>query len=136
MVILSQTKLGTTLAGHSELVKIAVEQADMEADLGVLGADDETVERFIQCASEAMAYFSTQATSTPFIKFMCEKLLPLDIWSLIGATEDSATQTKLRLLKVFAELCTHTGQLDTPTVKVDAIFNILLVVMIISNLSR
>lgn len=125
MSILNQTKLSKTVTGHAELVAIAVEQADMEADLGTLASDDETVERFIQCASEAMPYFSSQVESTQFIKFMCEKLLPLNVWNLIGAGEEQHT-TQLRLLKVFAEMCAFCGSLDKPTEKVEAIYNVLL----------
>lgn len=125
MSILNQTKLSKTVTGHAELVAIAVEQADMEADFGTLASDDETVERFIQCASEAMPYFSSQVESTQFIKFMCEKLLPLNVWNLIGAGEEQHT-TQLRLLKVFAEMCAFCGSLDKPTEKVEAIYNVLL----------
>ncbi|XP_065092825.1 apoptosis inhibitor 5 homolog isoform X2 [Ochlerotatus camptorhynchus] len=125
MSILNQTKLSKTVTGHAELVAIATEQADMEADLGALASDDETVERFIQCASEAMPYFSSQVESTQFIKFMCEKLLPLNVWNLIGAGEEQHT-TQLRLLKVFAEMCAFCGSLDKPAEKVEAIYNVLL----------
>lgn len=125
MSILNKTKLSKTVTGHAELVAIAVEQADMEADLGALASDDETVERFIQCASEAMPYFSSQVESTPFIKFMCEKLLPPNVWNLIGAGEEQHT-TQLRLLKVFAEMCAFCGSLDKPAEKVEAIYNVLL----------
>lgn len=125
MSILNQTKLSKTVTGHAELVAIAVEQADMEADLGALASDDETVERFIQCASEAMPYFSSQVESSQFIKFMCEKLLPLNVWNLIGAGEEQHT-TQLRLLKVFAEMCAFCGTLEKPTEKVEAIYNVLL----------
>lgn len=65
MSILNQTKLSKTVTGHAELVAIAVEQADLEADLGALASDDETVERFIQCSSEAMPYFSVSLLETP-----------------------------------------------------------------------
>ncbi|XP_055547126.1 apoptosis inhibitor 5 homolog [Wyeomyia smithii] len=125
MSILNQTKLSKTVTGHAELVAIATEQADLDAELGSLANDDETVERFIQCASEALPYFSSQVESTQFIKFMCEKLLPLNVWKSIGAGEDQHT-TQLRLLKVFAEMCAFCGSLDKPTENVEAIYNVLL----------
>lgn len=125
MSILNTTKLSKSVTGHAELVAIATEQADMEADLGALASDDETVERFIQCASEAMPYFSSQVESTQFIKFMCGKLLPLNVWNLIGAGEDQHT-TQLRLLKAFAEMCAFCGTLEKPAEKVEAIYNVLL----------
>ncbi|XP_053694086.1 apoptosis inhibitor 5 homolog isoform X2 [Sabethes cyaneus] len=125
MSILNQTKLSKTVTGHAELVAIATEQADLEANLGSLTNDDETVERFIQCASEALPYFSSQVESTQFIKFMCEKLLPVNVWNSIGTGEDQHT-TQLRLLKVFAEMCAFCGSLDKPAEKVEAIYNVLL----------
>lgn len=64
--------------------------------------------------------------STQFIKFMCEKLLPLNVWNLIGAGEEQHT-TQHRLLKVFAEMCAFCGSLEKPAEKVEAIYNVLLV---------
>uniref|UniRef100_U5EYE7 Putative apoptosis inhibitor 5/fibroblast growth factor 2-interacting factor 2 n=1 Tax=Corethrella appendiculata TaxID=1370023 RepID=U5EYE7_9DIPT len=125
MAILNQTRLSKTITGHSELVNIAIEQADLDADLGTLAAEDETVERFIQCASEAIPYFSKQVESTLFIKFMCEKLLPLQVWNLIAAGDDQI-QTQLRLLKVFSEMSSYCGALEKPSEKVESIYNVLL----------
>lgn len=114
MAILAKTKLATTVSGHQELVKIAVEQAELDVELsGTLAAEDEVIERFIFCATEALPYLSNKVNSTPFVKFMCEKLLPLTTWNLIGAADDQS-QTQLRLLKVFAELCTYCGTLESP----------------------
>ncbi|XP_052865903.1 apoptosis inhibitor 5 homolog isoform X1 [Anopheles cruzii] len=125
MAILSQTKLSKTLPGHVELVNIAAEQADLKSDPGVLASDDETVERFIQCSTEALPYFSSQVEATQFVKFMCEKFLQPNVWSLIGAT-DEHHQTQLRLLKVFAEMCGFCGTLEKATEKVQAIYDVLL----------
>ncbi|XP_035778317.1 apoptosis inhibitor 5 homolog [Anopheles albimanus] len=125
MAILGQTKLSKTLPGHVELVKIAAEQADLDNDPGVLASDDETVERFINCATEAMPYFSSQVESTRFVKFVCEKFLQRNVWSLIGAA-DEHHQTQLRLLKVFAEICPSCGTLEKASEKVQAIYEVLL----------
>ncbi|XP_058120078.1 apoptosis inhibitor 5 homolog isoform X1 [Anopheles ziemanni] len=125
MSILNQTKLSKTLPGHVELVTIAAEQADLESDPGALASDDENVERFIQCSTEAMPYFSSQVESTQFVKFMCEKFLRPNVWNLIGATDDQH-QTQLRLLKVFAEMCAFCGTLEKPSEKVEAIYDVLL----------
>jgi len=126
MQTLSQTKLGKTITGHQELVKLCVEQADLDAELeGDSAADDDIVFCYIQCASEAMPYFSSQIETTAFVKFACEKIFPLTTWHLIGAADDQ-TQTHLRLLKVFAELCAHCGSLEKPKEKIEAVFNVLL----------
>lgn len=126
MQILSQTKLGKTITGHQELVKLCVEQADLEAELeSDTASDDDIVFCFLQCAGEALPYFSSQIEATAFVKFTCEKFFPLSTWHLIGAADDQP-QTQLRLLKVFAELCTHCGTLEKPKEKIEAIFNVLL----------
>lgn len=123
MTILGSTKLGTTITGHSELVSLAVEQAELNADVDATTLEDEVVERFIQCATHAIPYMSSQIESTPFVKFLCEKLFPLSTWNLIGATEQDQ---QLRLLKQFAEMCSYCGQLDKPNDKIEAIFNLAL----------
>lgn len=125
MQILAKTKLGTLVSGHQELAQIAIDQAELDAELGgTLAAEDEVIERFIFCANEALPYFSSKIESTPFVKFMCDKLLPNSTWNLIGAADDQG-QTQLRLLKVFAELCTHTGTIEKPEEAVERIYTIL-----------
>lgn len=59
MVILSQTKLGKTVTGHQELVALCIEQANLNVEFDT-EADDEVVECFIQCANEAVPYFSVR----------------------------------------------------------------------------
>lgn len=58
MNILSSTKLGNTVTGHAELVKLAKEQAELSSDIDAITIEDEIVERFIQCAGHAVPYFS------------------------------------------------------------------------------
>lgn len=58
---------------------------------------------------------------------MCEKLLPINTWNIIGATEQH-DQMQLRLLKVFAEMCTYCGQLEKPAEKLETIFIVLQVI--------
>lgn len=55
---------------------------------------------------------------------MCEKLLPINTWNIIGATEQQ-DQLQLRLLKVFAEMCKYCGTLDKSNEKIEAIFQVL-----------
>lgn len=62
MSILGRTKLGITITGHSELVALAVEQAEVNVDVDALLVDDELVERYIQCATHALPYFSVRNT--------------------------------------------------------------------------
>lgn len=59
--------------------------------------------------------------STPFIKYVCEKMLPA--WNLIGGND----QQDLRLFKVCAKMVGFCGKFDEPSPKIDAILNVLLV---------
>ena len=61
-----------------------------------------------------------QSESTQFIKFMCEKLLPPNVWNLIDASEVQHTR-QLRVLDVFAEMCVFCGTFDNPAEKVELI---------------
>lgn len=126
--ILSSTKLGKTITGHQELVKLCVEQADLDTVEDVdSGALDEIVEVFLTCATEALPFCSSQIEATSFVAYACEKFFPLSTWNFfIGATEADPSQTKLRLLKVFAELCGYCGALDKPKEKIEAIYKVLL----------
>lgn len=58
MTILGTTKLGTSVTGHAELVTLAVEQADLDTSIEADTNEDEVVERYIQCATHALPYFS------------------------------------------------------------------------------
>lgn len=58
MNILSSTKLVTTPKGHSELVALAVEQAELNTEEEPVIIEDEHVERYILCANQALPYFS------------------------------------------------------------------------------
>ncbi|KAJ6645830.1 Apoptosis inhibitor 5 like [Pseudolycoriella hygida] len=124
MTILGATKLGSSISGHNELVSLAVEQAELDGNIDPIAIEDEVVERYIQCANHALPYFSSKVDSTKFLAFMCEKFLPLTTWNIIGATEQQ-DQMQLRLLKVFAEMCKYSGQLEKAAEKVEAIFNVL-----------
>lgn len=55
---------------------------------------------------------------------MVEKFLPISTWNILGATEQQ-DQMQLRLLKVFAEICSYCGQLEKPAEKVETVFTVL-----------
>lgn len=155
MTILGSTKLGITITGHAELVALATEQSEINVEVDAVMVDDEWVERYIQCSTHALPYFSVvilfvkstcldcqcsnhfyfrciqaQIETTPFVKFACEKFFPLTTWKLIGAGEaDSQDLLHLRLLKVFAELSNNCGTLEKPVEKLEAIYNVLQVII-------
>lgn len=58
MNLLASTKWGSGVKGHSELVALAVEQAELNAEEEPIIIEDEHVERYILCATHALPYFS------------------------------------------------------------------------------
>ncbi|EDW90172.1 apoptosis inhibitor 5 homolog [Drosophila yakuba] len=135
MTILGATKLGNTITGHAELVKLATEQAELNnTDTDIIAVDDEVVERFIQCATAAAPYFSKTIKSTAFVAHVCDKLLPIKTWNMI-ATAVSQDQIQLRLLKVFAEMITNTDKLDNASERINAVYHVLLEYMPLPKLS-
>lgn len=56
--ILSSTKLGSTPKGQSELVQLIIEQAELNSEENNIIIEDEVIERYIQCATHALPYFS------------------------------------------------------------------------------
>ncbi|XP_005182803.1 apoptosis inhibitor 5 homolog [Musca domestica] len=135
MTILGSTKLGTTITGHAELVNLAKEQAELNADIDAITVEDEIVERFIQCATHAMPYFSNTIKSTDFVVYVCDKLLPLSTWNMI-ATAVAQDQVQLRLLKVFAEMCTYTDVLENAAQRIDNVYQVLREYMPLPKLSE
>lgn len=99
-----------------------MDQADLDSNSDV---DDDNVYIFLTCVNQALPFFSSQIQTTSFVKYTCEKFFPLTTWHLIGATDDQI-QTQLRVLKIFAELCSNCGSLDNPKEKIETVFNILL----------
>lgn len=104
-------------------MNLAIDQAELGADFNLATIDDDVVERFIQCATHAVAYFSSKIESTPFVKFLCEKLLPITVWKKIGVAEHDQ---QLRLLKLLAEMSVYCGILDNCAEKVETIYNLAL----------
>lgn len=122
MELLSWTKLGKTPLGRKELVSLVAAQ--------VLTGDDwqpqesEHVDRLIQCSSHALPYYSAQVDSTPLINFFCEHVLPkLD---QVVTSGEEASDPKLELLKLFAELSEYCGKLEKPQEKIEVVYNCLL----------
>lgn len=73
---------------------------------------------------------------TPFVRFMCEKLLPLDIWNMIGRAETDPDNIQLRLLKAFAELCQFVGKIEEPASQIERLYNVLVLFMPLPNLDE
>ena len=78
--------------------------------------------------------FQKVIEGTPFVKFVCEKILPLDIWNMIGRSEADPDTIQLRLLKSFAELCQFVGKMEEPAMQLERLYNVLVLFMPLPSL--
>jgi len=66
----------------------------------------------------------SQVDSARFVSYMCEQVLPQ--FDEISSNEEGA-DPQLEILKLFAELCTHCGNLENAESKVEKVFERLIV---------
>ncbi|XP_063530539.1 apoptosis inhibitor 5 [Cydia strobilella] len=121
MDLLTWSRLGKTAAGKKELVQIVVALAFSPDDWHP--EDTEHVERIIQCTQHALPLFSPQVDSTQFVNFFCDYVLPK--WKEIASPE-GGSDYKLELLKIFAEITEHCGELEKAQEKIDAVHDLLI----------
>ncbi|XP_022828878.1 apoptosis inhibitor 5 [Spodoptera litura] len=120
MELLTWSKLGKTPAGKKELVQIVAALAFTPDDWHP--EDPEYVERVIQCTQHALPLFSALVDSTQFVNFFCDHILLG--WDNITTPE--GMDPKLELLKIFAEITEHCGELENPPKKIDAVYELLM----------
>lgn len=121
MDLLAWSKLGKSPLGRKELVQIVAALAFSPDDYHP--EDPETIERITQCSQHALPLFSSQVDSNQFVNFFCDHVLKQ--WDNIVTPEGTA-DIKLDLLKLFAELTEHCGELEDPQKKIDAVYELLM----------
>ncbi|CAK1578453.1 unnamed protein product [Parnassius mnemosyne] len=120
MDLLTWSRLGKTPAGKKELTQLVAALAFTPDDWNP--EDPEYVDRVIQCSQHALPLFSAQVESTQFVNFFCEHIL--EKWNDIATSEGN--DTKLELLKIFAELTEFCGDLENLQKKVDTVYDVLM----------
>ncbi|CAH2062846.1 unnamed protein product, partial [Iphiclides podalirius] len=120
MDLLTWSRLGKTPAGKKELVQLVAALAFSPDDWHP--EDPEYVDRIIQCTQHALPLFSVQVDSTQFINFFCDHVLKR--WNDIVVSEGN--DSKLELLKIFAEITEFCGDLENLQTKVDTVYDVLL----------
>ncbi|PSN40191.1 Apoptosis inhibitor 5 [Blattella germanica] len=119
MELLGWTRLGHSVSGQQELVDIVAEQAEINQNFDPKDIENDNVDRLIQCVKHALPYFSSQVDSARFVVYMCEQVLPQ--FDDISSSEEGA-DPQLEILKLFAELCTHCGNLENAESKIEKVF--------------
>lgn len=76
-----------------------------------------------KCQTLFAFHLQAQVDSTQFVNIFCKHVLPH--WNEITTPEGS--DPKLELLKIFAEVSEHCGELENPEEKIDSVYKLLLV---------
>ncbi|XP_045492207.1 apoptosis inhibitor 5 [Colias croceus] len=121
MDLLTWSKLGKTPAGKKELTQIIAALAFSPDDWHP--EDPEYVDRLIQCSQHALPLFTPQVDSTQFVNIFCDHVLSK--WDEI-ATTGGGTDQKLELLKTFAEITEHCGDIENIDKKINIVYDVLL----------
>lgn len=120
MEILRGLKSMSTVQGRQQLVDIVTEQADLDQPLEI--TDPDCMDRLLQCMRTAASLFSKNVHSKAFVTYVCEHALP--VLDKLASPED--TNVPLDLLKMFAELSEHAGELDNQEACVHKVYSRLL----------
>ncbi|XP_046978582.1 apoptosis inhibitor 5 [Vanessa cardui] len=121
MDLLTWSRLGKTPAGKKEMTQLIAALAFTPGDWHP--EDPEYVDRLIQCTQHAIPLFTNQVDSTQFVNIFCDHVLLR--WNDI-ATTGGGTDVKLDILKTFAELTEHCGDIENPQDKINIVYDVLM----------
>ncbi|CAH1969702.1 unnamed protein product [Acanthoscelides obtectus] len=120
MPYLTASKLTKTIAGQQELVNLVDEKAEIDGSFDPLEENGQNVNRVMMCVDFALPLFNANVESTKFTKFYCDQILPN--YYAIGTLKEGST-LQYHALKQLAELSTHCGKLENPSLHVVQIFD-------------
>uniref|UniRef100_S4PRT4 Apoptosis inhibitor n=1 Tax=Pararge aegeria TaxID=116150 RepID=S4PRT4_9NEOP len=121
MDLLIWSKLGKTPAGKKELTQLIAALAFTPEDWHP--EDPEYIDRLIQCTQHALPLFTAQVESTQFVNIFCDHVLGR--WKDIAA-RSGENDLKLELLKIFAEVTEHCGEIENAEDKIKTTYDMLL----------
>ncbi|XP_026491582.2 apoptosis inhibitor 5 [Vanessa tameamea] len=121
MDLLTWSRLGKTPAGKKEMTQLIAALAFTSGDWHP--EDPEYVDRLIQCTQHAIPLFTNQVDSTQFVNIFCDHVLLR--WNDI-ATTGGGTDVKLDILKTFAELTEHCGEIENAQDKINIVYDVLM----------
>lgn len=118
LTILQMTFLPKSPAGQQELVTMTTKMADLESALFDFSSS-EHLDRFINCATQALPYFSKNSKSTAFLEFLVMKVLP----HYYELPELAGQDVKHQLVKLTAELAINSDKLSDPVTAASNVFD-------------
>ncbi|ELU05589.1 hypothetical protein CAPTEDRAFT_153736 [Capitella teleta] len=128
--LLSGLKSMQTMLGRQGLLEIITEQADLDSPFEA--ADNDCVDRIMQCVKQAMPLFSKNVHSNKFLVYMSDQVLPN--LSNVANQEDKVEENgsseqvdaHLEILKLTAEMSTYCGPMENMDAHLGKVFDKLL----------
>ncbi|KAK7491464.1 hypothetical protein BaRGS_00017293 [Batillaria attramentaria] len=121
MEILRSLRSMSTVQGRQQLVDIVTEWAELDKPLEA--SDPDSVDRFLQALKTTAPLVSKNVHSKAFTGYICDHALPV-LDQLASADPDMNVQ--LEMLKLFAEISEHAGELENLDSRVENIYKRLL----------
>ena len=103
------TFLPKSPTGQQEMVGMITKMADLDSETFDYSSS-EAVDRFVQCATQALPFFSKSSKSTAFLEFLVMKVLP----HYYELPELAGQDVQDQLCKLAAELAVNTDKLTQP----------------------
>ncbi|KAM3968008.1 apoptosis inhibitor 5-like, partial [Aphomia sociella] len=121
MELLTWSKLSKGSAGKKKLMQIVAALALSVNDW--LPEDPECIVSIVQCCQHALHLFTAQVNFNQFVDLFCKHVLPS--WKDI-ASADGDIDYKLELLKTFAEITEHCGELENAQETINTVCDLLM----------
>lgn len=118
MSLLQLTKLPSTVSGQLEMANMVISMAELDQTKEFDYTSQELTDRLLQCAQQALPYFSTQVKSTSFCEYLCTHVLP----HYYQLPDLPGVDTRAQLCKLLAELTTTIGSLNDPELAAKNVF--------------
>jgi len=129
MLILQTCPSMQTLQGRQSLVEISIEQAEL--DQPFVATDPDCVDKLIACIRQALPLFSKNVQTTAFVSYMCDHVVSVmsDVIAhpVEGEEEEKVKKNnedlQIEVMKLFAEMALHCGDLDNVEGKIENVYN-------------
>lgn len=121
--ILQMTFLPKSTTGQNELVSMITKMADLdrESEVEFDYSSTEAVDRLIQCANQALPYFSASVKSTRFMEQIVMKVLPH--YYLLPELTGQEVSVQDQVCKLAAELAVFMDKLGDPATAASNVFD-------------
>ena len=132
--ILSVLKSMKLLTVRQQLIEVIETKAGINSDAKAFEAN-KAIMSFYMCCEQGVPFFSKNVSSQKFAICMCEKVLPAAMKKYAQSDDTpKGLPSKSHMLKLLAELSTHSGTDQVSLVTIQYLFQVLLVSLFYQNI--